>query len=466
MAGRILSDEQVQWCVEQYRSGKTSTWIAKELAINDETVRKWLKRSGEKMRESRLAMAAPVNERFFEIIDTEPKAYWLGYLLADACIGKSVGERRSLRFYVAAKDKWAIETFATDIEYGGSIRLPDKSRGQYGICFNSKKLCGDLINHGYLDWKVSGSSRILDSIPVELFHHFVRGFFDGDGSISYQKRKNRKIGLCFSFTIVAHLDHQSAMQELHDRLILAIDLRPKGVKIRQTCCAIGWNGNKQVARFGDWLYTDATRFLQRKRDRFLSLDHHRGAFDFDKLVIKEVGIDVYGPFLDSYHYLGCGGRRGYTLGLFINDSLIGAAVIGSITRAEIARKQGLDTSEVRELARFCIHPEYHFKNIPTWFLSRIVKRYKQEHPNVKMLISFADPTRGHEGTIYKAANWVFDGFTYPSYNYIDVNGVETHKKTVYGIAKRSGMTERQYAEQQCLTKVAHKRKRRFLIRLR
>ncbi len=467
MAIRIITDEQIAWAVDQYNiNRKTSTWIAKQLNMNDETLRKWLKRAGVIMRKSRDALAASVNENFFDVIDTEIKAYWLGYLLADACIGKSCGDRRSLRFYVAAKDKWAIETFANDIDYKGKLRPPEKSRGQHGICFNSKLLCSALIKYGYLDWKENGSPGLLNHIPLYLFNHFVRGFFDGDGSISYQKRKNRKIGLSFNFTIAAHLDHYSALESLRDKLVIILGLRRKSVKVRDTCCTIGWNGNVQVANFGKWLYSDATRFLQRKRDRFLALDHHRGAFDFNKLIIKEVHKDIYAPFLNKHHYLGCGGRNGYTLGLYIDDMLIGIAMIGSITRAEIANKQNLPTSVVRELARFCIHPEYHFKNIPTWFLSRLVKRYKQEHPNIQLLVSFADATRGHEGTIYKAANWTFDGFTHRSYHYLDKNGVEIHKKTIYGMAKKLGITERQYMETNGLERVRHKKKRRFILKLK
>ena len=63
-----------------------------------------------------------------------------------------------------------------------------------------------------------------------------------------------------------------------------------------------------------------------------------------------------------------------------------------------------------ELARL-----YLLDNVPqnaeTWLISQSVKYIKKNYPQVFMLLSYADPSAGHAGTIYKAANWQQDGRT-------------------------------------------------------
>lgn len=469
----LLNNDQIKVLMNLYESGKSYPKIAsmfrKEgIKICNETVREYLFKMGVKMRKSRESLAAPLNERFFDNINNEVQAYWLGFLLADACIGKSAGDRRSLRFYLAAKDEQAVRQFAKDIEYGGKIRTPGVSRGQYGICFNNKYLCEKLSDIGFLDWKSNGSSKILGCVPPEMRHHFVRGFFDGDGCISgrIKRLKSGRTHMSYYFNFAANKRHGEAMNALEHLICDAVGLPQKGVKIRKTSLSLGWNGNKQVEKFGRWLYRDATRYLQRKFDRFQQLTRQAGNFlDFQDIVINPVSIEEYREFFDKHHYLGCGGRRGFALGAYYNGQLIAAALIGSITRAEMAFKQGLKPNEVRELARFCVHPDFHVQNLPTWFLSRMVKRFVYEFPAIKLLISFADTTQGHEGTIYKASNWLFDGFTGRSHHYLDKDGNILHKKTIYDLSRKVKKTEKQYATDMGLAKVFHKRKKRFLLHL-
>ena len=63
-------------------------------------------------------------------------------------------------------------------------------------------------------------------------------------------------------------------------------------------------------------------------------------------------------------------------------------------------------------------------NAETWLIGKSVRYIKANHPDVKVLLSYADPSAGHAGTIYKAANWTPDGMTdgdrkTPRFDYID-----------------------------------------------
>lgn len=465
MAQKALTEEQITKACHLYEDEKmTSTQIAKIFNVNSETIRKWMKLKGIKMRTSGQSMSSGLNHDYFNIIDSERKAYWLGFILADGCIGKSCGTRRSLRFYLAEKDKNSIHEFASDIEFGGKLRI-DKTKNQVGICFNSPILTRDLIDYGVLDWKRNGDSRILRNIPNNLFNHFVRGFFDGDGSIIVRQRSDRPSK---SYTVTFAADHNQieCMNILEKMIAKEVGLSINGSKKRSTGVSLRWNGNKQIKKLGEWLYSDANIYMERKKDRFDALN---GGCDFEfnqVVIIDGISDSDYVPFYDKYHYMGTGGRRGLTIGAMLDSKLIASCTFGPITRKEIAIRKGVDSKEMRELVRFCIHPNYHKKNFASWFMGKCIKLFRKNYKDVTMLVSFADSTEGHEGIIYKATNWEYDGITGKSYHYENEDGKKIHKKTVFDTAKKLGMKEVAYYKENGLTKVKHEPKHRYFFKLR
>lgn len=67
-------------------------------------------------------------------------------------------------------------------------------------------------------------------------------------------------------------------------------------------------------------------------------------------------------------------------------------------------------AETWELARLWID-DCVPKNAETFLIGRAVRYIKRHHKEVGCLVSYADPSVGHHGTIYKAANWKCDGRT-------------------------------------------------------
>jgi hypothetical protein len=63
-----------------------------------------------------------------------------------------------------------------------------------------------------------------------------------------------------------------------------------------------------------------------------------------------------------------------------------------------------------ELARLYIE-DVTPKNTETWFISRAIRLIAKNRPDVELLVSYADPSAGHSGTIYRAGNWIADGRT-------------------------------------------------------
>lgn len=158
-------------------------------------------------------------------------------------------------------------------------------------------------------------------------------------------------------------------------------------------------------------------------------------FDIKDAQVRSITHQTASDFLNRYHYLNKS-RGGTSLGAFYRDTLIGCVVYSNLGR------QNTGFTDAVELSRLCIHPSYHKKNFASWLISKSMKLI-----TAKTIVSYADTTVGHTGTIYKAANFTLHHTVPSDYWYIDTNGYVMHKKTLYNRAVNLGMTETAFAEQ-------------------
>jgi hypothetical protein len=87
------------------------------------------------------------------------------------------------------------------------------------------------------------------------------------------------------------------------------------------------------------------------------------------------------------------------------------AAVGCIVFAEAPRETSVRyRTHTWELARLYILDSVP-TNAETWLIGQAVKYVKRHHPYVGCLVSYADPSANHKGTVYLAANWVPDGRT-------------------------------------------------------
>jgi hypothetical protein len=82
-------------------------------------------------------------------------------------------------------------------------------------------------------------------------------------------------------------------------------------------------------------------------------------------------------------------------------------VVFALPPRETSKRYGGETWELARLWLDDAVPQ----NGETWLIARAIRYIRQHHPSVAMLVSYADPSAGHAGTIYKAANWKSDGRT-------------------------------------------------------
>lgn len=146
--------------------------------------------------------------------------------------------------------------------------------------------------------------------------------------------------------------------------------------------------------------------------------------------VMRIGCKEAKEYIRKYHYShGCHNGPSPCYGLYDGIDLIGVLMFATPcsenVRASVFGKDHKDM--VTELHRLHIQ-DVTPKNTESWFISRCLKQLKKDQPNIKAVLTFADSTEGHEGTIYKATNAYRIGSTGKATFYIDGDGRLRHPR--------------------------------------
>lgn len=208
-----------------------------------------------------------IKHDFFKEINTEEKAYFLGLIFADGCNNGKV-----ISLGLKEDDKYLVEKFKSLIDPSNTIKMliniPKKTNHKTMFYFtvNSRGLSDDLSSHGAVPRK----SLILEfpkSIPENLIHHFIRGYFDGDGSILKAKPLKEGYSPQYKCKFFGTKNFITKLQEILSSKLTITSCIGKHKKISVLIIT----GNKNCDKFCEWLYQNATIFMTRKKDRYDSL---------------------------------------------------------------------------------------------------------------------------------------------------------------------------------------------------
>lgn len=141
--------------------------------------------------------------------------------------------------------------------------------------------------------------------------------------------------------------------------------------------------------------------------------------DTDKVTIRRINKKVAKDMIIEYHYTHAWSSCKYALGVYYEDKnssyfgknkLIGCIVYGTPvgSRAADSISHELKQGQVLELKRLYIHDGYG-KNIESYSISKSFDWLRENDPNIKVLISYADSEQDHLGIIYQATNWIYQG---------------------------------------------------------
>lgn len=219
------------------------------------------------------------NKKYFNNITTPNQAYWLGFIYADGYITSNKAETKYILGIELNKDDYLhLKKFNRCIEGNVNVSFKKKRKGSYingkrvhgnDICIIRlfcTELCKDLINHGVVKNKslIKCQPKL---IPEYLMRDFIRGYFDGNGTIcySYNKNVNRsylKVSIStgsekFANWLLLYLN------KINYSATISKDKNAFKIFINNTF------GENNKVNFLDYIYKDSEMYLDRKYKKYL-----------------------------------------------------------------------------------------------------------------------------------------------------------------------------------------------------
>lgn len=262
--------------ISLYLSGKTTYDVADICQRSQTFIMNILKKNNINRRSTQSYTTIYIpNENFFDIIDTEENAYFLGLMYAD---GNNYIKHNNYEVSIKlqAQDKIILEKFRDLISPNSIIKIAtDKStlNLHYKLKINSKKISNQLFNLGCMPNK-SLVLQFPDFINDKLLNHFIRGYSDGDGCI-YNKisTKTGYINYCWQLTSTI-MFNTYIKNLLEQKLQIHFSQSLSCPKTNNITTTLSVGGNIQVMKALDWLYKDATIYLPRKYDKYIEFKNY------------------------------------------------------------------------------------------------------------------------------------------------------------------------------------------------
>jgi hypothetical protein len=229
---------------------------AKELNISPGTLIK-------KMRDTKTSYVCKTHLpkfdfNYFEKIDTEDKAYWLGFMFADGFVSIINNIRYSVSIELQNKDKVHLEKFKKSLKSKKSLYYTT-SKNTWKIMLFSKKMLNDLIGHGCTERK-SLTLEWPKTVPNQLIKHFIRGYFDGDGCLITKKSRIDFTGTkVFLDKISFHFTN------------IGINYKNPYIGNNGVTSRLVYGSENDILNILDYLYKDATIYLDRKFNLYKKL---------------------------------------------------------------------------------------------------------------------------------------------------------------------------------------------------
>ena len=246
--------------VSLYNEGKSTEFIGKTYNASDRTVVSWLKRENVNIRDR--GIISKINQTIFDNIDTEIKAYTLGLLTSD---GNVQSKSSTITICLTNTDGYILEKINEELLSGlGNILVTHKEdeKPRKVLGFNGKHLKDKLAEYNIVPRKSYIIKELSTKIPEELYHHYIRGLFDGDGVCSYEtshKKKKVRIGFC------GH--NRDFVESYRNFLINKLDMNQTKLFNTGGCWQCSWSSKKDLINFYNYIYKDATIFLGRKKKK-------------------------------------------------------------------------------------------------------------------------------------------------------------------------------------------------------
>lgn len=220
------------------------------------TISSNLKKHGFKVRSRQY----PVNEEFFNKLDSFEKHYLLGWIYSDGCLFAYEEKMYyGITIKIQERDQYILEYFKELLCSDSNITTDIIDQRKYTrLKIGSKKIHDDLLKYGLIPRK----THFITYPEQHLMDHraFILGLFEGDGTIHIKKNKMPAFGITGT---------KNMMMKVSNIIAKELNLKPAKLVRCRNSYSFYYSGTRSVQKIGEWLYSwNPQIFLKRKRDLF------------------------------------------------------------------------------------------------------------------------------------------------------------------------------------------------------
>jgi hypothetical protein len=250
---RSYKRENIEKFIKDNYMKLSASECAKTLNITEQRVRSVASNFEVADRKLSTQYSKKVDAMFFDDWDSR-SSYVLGFLYADGNLSKD-----RITFY--QKDETILDAIKQVMKIDNGVY---QSGEAMRLSFNNCYMANRLREIGIREAKSTSGEMIFPTcLPNDVFAHFFRGFFDGDGSVGiYGKYENCRISIW---------GPQNWIRQMKAKTDRLLDIKSGGIRKASGgddfyCCS--WGKTSDVKKLYEWMYEDATLFIKRKKDIF------------------------------------------------------------------------------------------------------------------------------------------------------------------------------------------------------
>lgn len=202
------------------------------------------------------------DEGFFSR-DNSEAYYWAGALEADGCVRERGPNSHTIKLHISKDDRTWLEKFKEALK----AEHPIREDGDFiRLKIYSDKMFKDLGKIGIVPRKTY--KNITPNVPKEYIYDYIRGVFDGDGSI------NKKTSKKWDEVNISFANSEAVCKWMKEKLPFHCSFYP--VKHSDVAWRLDIAADEYIEKFANLVYDDANYYMDRKHDKFIEYDMMEG----------------------------------------------------------------------------------------------------------------------------------------------------------------------------------------------
>lgn len=264
--------EDVKHILEDYKNRMVSIRsLSRKYGYSQYIIKKILVNSGVRIKPTKIVNSknVPIDPNIFDKIDDELSAYTLGLMWADGYNNK---EKSNICISLVRSDSDILKKLSKNILGFDNVKFVKKKGNREDsarLHLYGEKIVNLLDDYGMNTLRNTDGGIPNVDIPKNIFHHFLRGLWDGDGSIYYIKYSKDYATQFIGSPLLCEYLKMKLKEYYNFEINIVEDLNYSFPMKR-----LNIHGNRKLEKFLDLLYENSNLYMKRKREVYIELKKH------------------------------------------------------------------------------------------------------------------------------------------------------------------------------------------------